>query len=158
MRTLIWKHVRHAVAMFGLLWGGAFAVDAQQSGSALDTPVGVWRTVDDKTRQPRGLVRIFERGGELVAVAESSFDPKELNDVCDKCTGSRRNQKVIGMEIVWGMKRKGGEYGGGEILDPDTGSIYKCKMTLEDSGKRLVVRGFIGISLVGRSQIWYREK
>jgi uncharacterized protein (DUF2147 family) len=162
MRFINWKQICNATAYTAALalvaWTAPGAQAPQDSGAANTTPVGVWKTVDDKTRQPRGLVRIFERNGELVAVVETSFNPKELDDVCDKCTDERKNQKVIGMEIVRGMRKKGSEYSGGEILDPDTGSIYKCRMVLEDGGRRLVVRGFIGISMLGRSQVWYREK
>jgi len=131
-------------------------VAREAPGSA--SPLGIWRTVDDKTGKPRGTIRIFERNGELAGVVESSADPKEANDVCDKCSGERRNQRVVGMEILRGMKKKGDEYTGGEILDPDTGSVYKCRMVVEDGGRRLMVRGYIGIPLAGRTQYWYRDR
>ncbi len=158
MRRPTRTRTRHVTVVLNVLLTVFPQLALAQVISSLDSPVGVWRTIDDKTRQPHGLVRVFERNGELVATIETSFDPKELNDICDKCPGERKNKKVIGMEIMRGMRKKGNEYSGGEILDPDTGSIYKCRMTLEAGGKQLVVRGFIGISLVGRSQIWYREK
>jgi uncharacterized protein (DUF2147 family) len=78
--------------------------------------------------------------------------------VCDKCTDERKGQKIIGMTIVKGIKQKGDAYEGGEILDPDNGKTYRCKMKVLESGKKLEVRGFIGISLFGRSQTWLREE
>ena len=62
------------------------------------------------------------------------------------------------MTILWGLSQQGDEYQGGEILDPESGKIYRVKMKLIDGGKKLEVRGFIGISLLGRSQIWLREE
>jgi uncharacterized protein (DUF2147 family) len=65
---------------------------------------------------------------------------------------------VIGMTILWGIRKQGDEYQSGEILDPETGKIYRASIRLEDGGQRLDVRGFIGFSLIGRSQIWTREQ
>jgi uncharacterized protein (DUF2147 family) len=52
----------------------------------------------------------------------------------------------------------GDEYQGGEILDPENGKVYRVKMNLQDRGRTLHVRGFIGFSLFGRTQIWIREE
>jgi len=68
------------------------------------------------------------------------------------------DKPIIGMTILWGLKKDGDSWAGGEILDPHNGKTYRCKMTLSDDGKSLNVRGFIGISLIGRSQIWWREQ
>jgi len=119
---------------------------------------GLWRTVDDKTHKPRGLVRLYEHNGAIFGRIEASYDAKEAGERCEKCEGERRNQPVIGLVFLRNMKGKGPDYAGGDILDPDSGWLYRCKMTLEDGGKRLVVRGFLGFSLIGRSQTWYREE
>jgi len=124
------------------------------------TPVGLWRTIDDQTGKPRGLVRITEANGEYQARVEKTF-PKpgeESNPKCEKCEGPRQNKPVIGMTILWGLKKQGDAYQGGEILDPETGKIYRARIKLEDGGKKLDVRGFIGFSLFGRSQTWLREE
>ena len=124
------------------------------------SPVGLWRTIDDNTGQPKGLVRIHEVDGQLEGKVEKAF-PKPGEDPapkCDKCDGARRNQPVLGMTILWGLTKQGDEYQGGEIIDPESGKIYRAKMKLTDGGKKLEVRGFIGISLLGRSQIWLREE
>lgn len=124
---------------------------------AADPALGVWITIDDKTHKPRGTVRLYEENGAIFGKIETSLNPKDATEVCDLCDGERRNKPIIGLVFVRNMKKQGAEYGGGDILDPDTGKVYRCKMTLEDGGKRLVVRGFIGFSLLGRSQTWTRE-
>lgn len=129
-------------------------------GAAELTPVGLWKTIDDNSGQPRGLVRIREVNGQFEGKIEKGF-PKPGEDQppkCDKCDGPRRNQPIIGMTILWGLTKQGDEYQGGEILDPETGKIYRAKMKLIEGGKKLEVRGFIGVSLFGRSQIWLREE
>lgn len=127
---------------------------------AADSPVGVWRTIDDKTGKEKSLVRIVEVNGELRGTVEKLFrGPEEdPNPVCDKCTGERKGKPVLGMTILSGLKRDGDEFAGGEILDPANGKTYKCKMSLADGGKKLKVRGFIGVSLLGRTQVWVREE
>lgn len=122
------------------------------------SPVGVWKTIDDVTGKERSIVRIIEVNGELQGTVEKIFerpgdDPEHL---CDKCKGELKDKPVIGMTIVWGLKDKGDVWKGGKILDPDNGKTYSCKMELAENGKELNVRGFIGISLIGRTQTWYR--
>ena len=121
------------------------------------SPVGLWKTIDDKTGKPRSLIRINETNGEYSATIEKGLLTTDVNEaICDKCTDERKNQKLIGMTIAKGLKKNGPQYDGGEILDPDSGKIYRCKMKLDETGNKLEVRGFIGISLLGRSQIWNR--
>lgn len=117
---------------------------------------GRWQTVDDATHKPRGVVRLYERDGAVFGRIEAVLDPKEAAERCTDCRDERKDQPVVGMVIVRNMRRHGDEYSGGDILDPDTGSVYRCRMRLEDGGKKLVVRGFIGFSLLGRSQTWLR--
>jgi len=124
------------------------------------SPVGLWKTIDDNSGQPRGLVRIREINGRFEGRIEKIF-PKPGDDPapkCDKCDGTRHNQPVLGMTILSGVTKQGDEYQGGEILDPETGKIYRVKMKLAEGGMKLEVRGFIGVSLFGRSQIWLREE
>lgn len=123
------------------------------------TPAGLWKTIDDKTGKPRSLIRITENNGEYSAVVEKGLLATDTGEaVCDKCTDERKGQKIVGMTIVKGIKKKGDNYEGGEILDPDNGKTYKCKMKLDNTGTQLEVRGFIGVSLFGRSQTWLREE
>ena len=122
------------------------------------TPLGVWKTIDDTTHKPRGLIRLYELNGEIFGKIEASFDPKEAGEVCAKCAGDRKGMPVVGMVVMRHMKKRGNEYAEGDILDPDTGWVYRCKFTLEPDGKTLLVRGFLGFSLLGRSQTWFREE
>ena len=120
--------------------------------------VGLWKTIDDGTNKPRSLVRISEQNGSYNGVIEKGLDPDDSpHKVCGNCTNARKNQKVIGMAIMQNLKQNGDVFEGGEILDPDNGKIYRCKLKLLENGKKLEVRGFIGVSLFGRSQIWLRE-
>jgi uncharacterized protein (DUF2147 family) len=129
------------------------------SPAAAESPLtGTWKTIDDKTHTARGTVRLYEENGMVFGKILTTASAKEAADICDHCEGERRNKPIIGLVFLSNMKKQqGGEYGGGDILDPDTGRVYRCKMTLEDGGKRLVVRGFIGFSVLGRSQIWLRQ-
>jgi uncharacterized protein (DUF2147 family) len=72
------------------------------------------------------------------------------------CSDDRKNQPINGLEIIRNMSRRDEEYAGGEILDPDSGWVYRCKFHLEDGGQKLLVRGYLGISLFGRTQTWTR--
>ena len=142
-----------SVTFFVLLLGALFTAQASES------PVGLWRTIDDKTGKEKSLIRIVETNGELHATIEKLFrEPhEEPNPNCDKCPGDRKNKPVIGMTIMTGLKKAGSEFEGGEILDPANGKIYRCKMWTAEGGKKLNVRGFIGVSLLGRTQVWIRE-
>ncbi len=119
-------------------------------------PVGVWRTMDDKTGKPRGTVRLYLEGGEVFGKIESSFDPNNATDLCGLCPGDRKNKPIIGLVILRRMKKASGEWTGGDILDPDTGQLYRCKFKITENGSRMVLRGYVGISLLGRSQVWTR--
>ena len=124
------------------------------------SPVGLWKTIDDNTGKPRGLVRIIEVNGEYQGKVEKIFSKpgEEPDPKCEKCDGARHNQPVIGMTILWGLTKQGDEYQGGEILDPENGKVYRAKMKLDGDEGKLGVRGFIGFSLFGRTQTWVREK
>jgi uncharacterized protein (DUF2147 family) len=133
----------------------AFGVGAQEG-----SPVGVWKTIDDATGKPKALVRISEQGGQLSGKIEKLFRaPGEDQDPkCDKCEGALKDQPIVGMTILSGLKQDGSEYSGGTILDPNNGKVYKAKMTLAEAGKKLNVRGYIGMPMLGRTQVWVREE
>jgi uncharacterized protein (DUF2147 family) len=135
-----------------LIWSAAVAAEL--------SPVGLWKTIDDNTGKPRGLVRIMEVNGEYQGKVEKIFIEagEDRDPRCEKCDGARRNQPVIGMTILWGLKKQGDEYEGGAILDPESGKVYRARMKLEGDGGKLGVRGFIGFSLLGRTQTWVRDE
>lgn len=124
------------------------------------SPVGVWKTIDDQTGKPKSLVRISEANGEYRGKVEKLFrEPGEdQNPKCDKCEGALKDQPILGMTIIIGMKKDGDEYNGGKILDPGNGKVYKSKMSLDDGGKKLNVRGYIGVPMLGRTQTWLRAE
>ncbi|MES2182622.1 MAG: DUF2147 domain-containing protein [Pseudomonadota bacterium] len=124
------------------------------------SPVGLWKSIDDNTSKAKALIRITESDGELKGRIENLFQEKneEANPKCTKCDGAYKDQPVIGMMVLSGMKQDGEDYSSGQILDPDNGKIYSCKLTLLDGGKKLKVRGYIGIRWLGRTEIWLREE
>ncbi|MEB0136755.1 DUF2147 domain-containing protein [Actimicrobium sp. CCC2.4] len=126
---------------------------------AQSSPVGLWKSIDDGNGQPKALIRISDSNGELKGKIEKIFpstDDKHPN--CDKCEGANKGQPILGMTIVNGMRAEGSEFTGGTILDPNNGKVYKSKMTLSDEGKKLNVRGYIGMPMLGRTQVWLREE
>ena len=137
-----------AATLLSLAAGAAFA----QS-----TPAGLWKTIDDETRKPTGMVRIIDKGGEFIARIEKILTDQP-DAVCDKCEGDLKDKPVLGMQILSGLKAGDDWYEGGRILDPKNGKVYRAKMRLLEGGSKLEVRGFIGVSLMGRSQIWHREQ
>lgn len=126
-----------------------------------DNPfVGYWQTIDDETGKPRSIVHITQKGDELRGKIIDLIDPDEPNPKCDQCPGDKKDQPIIGLEIIWGLKEKtpGKEWDSGHILDPENGRVYKSRLRLVADGQELNVRGFVGFSLIGRSQIWHRTE
>lgn len=120
------------------------------------TPVGLWKTIDDETKQEKSHVRIVEAGGVLSGKVERLLDPSKQDAKCDKCTDARKDQAVLGMAIIEGVKKSADDpyWDGGTILDPNNGKTYKVRLTPKDGGKTLEVRGFIGPFF--RNQTWVR--
>src|SRR6476646_6860505 len=119
------------------------------------TPAGLWNTISDTDGRTTALVEIREQHGELTGTVRGLLVPADPNDSgCGKCSGDRKGQRIVGMEILRHVHREGEEWGGGEILDPETGKVYRVKLKLADDGQKLIVRGYIGLSLFGRSQVW----
>jgi uncharacterized protein (DUF2147 family) len=123
------------------------------------SPTGLWKNVDDATGKPRGLIRITESHGVLEGKIEKVFlSPTENpNPKCEKCEGPNKGTPVVGLVVLSGLTKQGDEYAGGEILDPDNGKVYRSKLRLIDGGKKLSVRGYIGVPMLGRSQTWVRQ-
>ena len=114
--------------------------------------VGSWKTIDDNTGKARSVVEIYEKEGLYFGKVVDIFpQPGEDPDpICENCTGDKKNQKVIGMEIITDMEKDGDEYVNGEILDPENGKVYKCKLWVEDGN--LKVRGYL--YFLYRTQTW----
>lgn len=125
-----------------------------------NSPVGRWRTIDDANGKPASIVEIREENGKLVGRIEKIFDPypKESNPKCTACQGELKGMPLLGMKILWDLAKRDDEWSGGKIFDPDSGKTYSCSLAQEKGGTRLKVRGFMGMSLFGRTQYWLREK
>lgn len=121
------------------------------------TVVGKWKTIDDKTGKAKSIVEIYERSGKVYGKIVDILDVNRKKSLCTNCTGDDKNKPVLGLVIIKGLKKDGAEYNSGKILDPITGKEYKCFLELEGNEK-LKVRGYIGISLFGRTQTWQRVK
>jgi uncharacterized protein (DUF2147 family) len=141
---------------FAAIVGLSLSVHPPPVSAASDSPVGSWRTFDDHTGKERGRVRIWDQDGALYGSVESTIDPEEAKRSCVKCTDDRKDKPIIGLNIIRGLRPDGQRWSGGEVLDPETGSIYRCTLRLEDGGRKLVLRGYLGVSLLGRSQTWLR--
>ncbi|HKB63805.1 MAG TPA: DUF2147 domain-containing protein [Burkholderiales bacterium] len=128
-------------------------------GQAL-TPVGLWQTVSDRTGQPAGLVRIVEIDGEYTGTVVAVFSPPapDAHPLCELCQGELKDKPVVGMMILRGVRQSGEGFSAGQILDPDEGRVYRCRIALLEDGRKLEVRGYIGIPLFGRSQTWVRKE
>lgn len=143
------------------LFIAALAMSAAAGAMAQQaSPVGLWKNIDDVSGKPKALIRITESNGELKGKIEKLFkNPNEdQNPKCDKCEGAQKDQPILGMTILSGMKRDGDEYNGGNILNPEEGKVYRSKLSLAEGGKILNVRGYIGIPMLGRSQVWLRQE
>ena len=129
------------------------------SAFAQNTPVGKWRTIDDRTGKVKSIVEVYETtNGTLAAkVLQVLNSDKGPHPLCDACKGENHNKPIEGMVIAWGLKPDGDTWDDGKILDPKNGKVYSAKMTPIEGGAKLEVRGFIGFSLIGRSQTWIRE-
>lgn len=121
------------------------------------SPVGVWKSMDEKTGAAKSEVRITDNGGVLSGKVErilrEGADPAA---VCDKCSDDRKDQPMVGLEIIRGAKKAEGKdvWEDGKILDPENGKNYTLRMTPIEGGAKLEVRGSIGP--FGRTQTWVR--
>jgi uncharacterized protein (DUF2147 family) len=129
------------------------------SAFAQNTPVGKWRTIDDHTGKVKSIVEIYSTtDGTLAAkVLQVLNSDKGPNPICDACKGENHNKPITGMVIAWGLHREGDSWEDGKIMDPKNGRVYSAKMTPIDGGAKLDVRGYMGFSLLGRTQTWIRE-
>lgn len=131
------------------------SIPSANADARLSSPVGLWEPLDTSGK-PQGLIRIFEVNGLYYGRIEPSSPTDDRNARCTRCTDDRRGQRIIGLVLLRYLRPAGGEYVGGDILDPDTGRVYGCTVRLTDGGHRLIMRGFLGISLFGSSRTWLR--
>lgn len=148
MKTLISVLI---AATFGLL----ISMTAQAENMSAE---GNWRTIDDETGEAKSIVRIYNVGGELKGDIVELLNPTEPNPRCTECKGSRRDQPIEGLNILWGLEQDGDEWVDGNIIDPENGKEYSAQLRVTEGGTRLEVRGYLGFALIGRTQTWERAE
>jgi len=116
---------------------------------------GKWYTVDENTKEKKAVIEIYKEGSKYYGkIAEILVGDK--NFICTKCEGAKKNKPTLKMVIIENMEVDDDEYTGGTILDPESGTEYKCLLALENKNK-LKVRGYIVFALLGRTQYWERK-
>jgi uncharacterized protein (DUF2147 family) len=115
-------------------------------------PTGKWTTIDDNTGRPRSVVDLQVSNGVLSGRIVDLHERSNLDKRCGKCPGDRKDQRIVGLEIIRGMRLSDGTWSGGTILDPESGKVYDCKLWLENG--RLMVRGYLAFFF--RTQEWIR--
>lgn len=129
---------------------GTFYMNAQNV-------VGKWKTTDDKTGEDKSIVEIYEKDGKVYGKVVEILNPAKKDAKCDKCKGADKDKPILGLTIIKGLSKDGNEWSDGQILDPNEGKLYKCTISLNGADK-LDVRGYVGVSLLGRTQTWVRVK
>jgi uncharacterized protein (DUF2147 family) len=126
------------------------------------SPVGLWKTIDDRTDEATGIIEITEKDGRLFGQIVEILDPKAKPDaICGLCTDERKDAPIVGLTIIRNVEANdatSGPWEGGDILDPNDGKVYRVRLKLADGGNRLEVRGYIGAPMFGRTQVWHRAE
>jgi uncharacterized protein (DUF2147 family) len=123
------------------------------------TPLGLWKTISDKDGSVTSEVRIYEANGVLAGKIEKTYRADAKPDAkCLECKDDRKDQPIIGLEILRDLKKTDGKdvWEGGTVVDPDNGTVYRAKVTPIEGGKKLEMRGYVGTPLFGRTQTWVR--
>ena len=125
---------------------------------ALQTPSveGTWINIDDETGVKKSEITLYVEKGKLYGRIERLLLPEDQGKICSNCKGKDKDQPIEGLIIVKGLSKDGNEWTDGDILDPANGKSYDCTIKLDDANT-LNVRGFLGFSFLGRTQIWQRK-
>ena len=145
--------------MLKVLLAAMACIALNSNALAQATPVGLWKTIDDETKAEKSFVRISESAGVLTGKVDKIVDPAKQDSRCEKCTDDRKDKPVLGMTLVRNTKQNAEDkevWGGGDILDPNNGKVYRLRLKPLDGGKTMEVRGYIGPFF--RNQTWMRAE
>ncbi len=121
------------------------------------SPEGLWATHDDVTGKKRAIIKVSLDHNKLEATIIKIFKEPGDTGICSHCPGAFKDKPILGLKLAWGLVSTGkNKWGEGHILDPQKGKIYRAKMQLVNENS-LAVRGYYGVSLLGRTNVWYRE-
>lgn len=146
-----------AVALMVIICLIHVSFSAAEEAVQVLSPEGYWRTVPDDEGSPSVIFIWIENGEAFGKVAKIYPKPgREPDPVCEKCEGELKGRPILGMTILKNLTQKNGKWSGGAILDPNNGKTYKCYIEVAENGEKLKVRGFIGLTLLGRTQYWIK--
>lgn len=141
--------MKNAILTLLFVLGGLCSTQAQSI-------VGKWKTFDDQTGDAKSIVEISEKGGKYQGKVIEILNPAKKDSKCEKCPGDDKGKRIEGLVIIKNLTKKGEEYTGGTIVDPQSGKEYKCSIKTKGT-TQLEVRGYVGISLIGRTQTWTKQ-
>jgi uncharacterized protein (DUF2147 family) len=118
---------------------------------------GKWESLDPETRTVDSVIEVYEKDGKAYAKIIEIKDETKRAALCNYCKGKKKNKPVLGMDILTGLEKDDDEWSGGTILDPRNGKIYQCYIKLVNANK-LKLRGYIGISLFGKTEYMERSE
>lgn len=144
----IWFHITLASIAFFALVRPTFS-----QAAGLD---GYWLQLDDRDGRPRSIIQVRTEGALVTGWVAEVFLPPGLKALrCGHCEGSRAGKPILGMQVL-SVERSEGQEWDGKVFDPLSGKEYKCLLKLDADGKRLYLRGYIGVPAIGRTQVWRR--
>ena len=140
--------MKHTLYVAALLTFISFQVKAQGV-------LGKWNSIDPDTGAKESVIEVYKTGDKIYGKIIQILKEEDRDKTCIECTGKDKDQPIEGLVIVRGLEKEGDEWTGGKVLDPKNGKLYKCYISLENENK-LKLRGYIGFSLLGRTEYWYR--
>lgn len=134
------------------------ATPAGAAGPSTDPIVGQWVQEDDDTHAPDAVIEIREAAGLYTGTIVKLYPAPDrpATPRCTACDGARKNQPIVGLTVIEGVRRAGATFDGGSILDPETGKSYSVRLKPAVDGKTLAVTGYVGLPVLGETRVWTR--